>query len=123
MVKSGIYIAVSILFIFGIKMLFSHINEGLLSSFPDFRSFGISIRIALVEGVTPLCIGLAVGIVTLEPVYQLITIGKVLFTGVFLGVILGTRLSRHTLHLRFSSVGALFVLGIAIKMIINLFSV
>ena len=119
-VRVNILISLSILLIFGLKVLLSGIRTQSEFRKFDFTNNKITAFAALAEGITSLVIGIAIGLLSMKPYLHWILIGIFLFSGVVAGLILAARMGNNSLKLRFGPVGGLLFLAAAIQLAMNL---
>jgi len=118
--QTNMIISVCILVIFGLNVLLTNINANSRDEVPDFTNNSVIVLAALAEGITPLSIGIAFGLVSLQLVNQWLLTGVIMLVGIISGISLGSRLGSNSRKLRFGPVGGLLILAVAIKLIINM---
>ena len=118
--KMNVMISLSILLIFGLKVLLSGIRSQSEFRTFDFTSNKITAFAALAEGITPLAIGIAIGLLSLHPFLHWYLIGVFLFSGIVAGLLLAVRMDKNVLKLRLGPIGGLLLLAAAIQLAVNL---
>lgn len=119
-VWANMLISLSILLIFGLKVLLTGIrSQGTEKAF-DFTNNKVTLFTALAEGITPLAIGIAIGLLSAQPYLHWVVIGFFLLTGIISALALPARLGTASLKFRFGPIGGLLLLAAAIKLALNL---
>jgi len=113
-------ISLSILFIFGLKVLLSGIRTQTEEKTYDYSENKVLFFASLAEGITPLVIGIAIGLLTLKPFLHWGIITGFLLVGILSGLISGLRMGTRINKLRLGPIGGLLLLAAAIKLVINL---
>ena len=118
--NSNYYIAAGILLLMGLKIIFDS-----LKTKPEEKTFDLSetrvlIMLSIAEGVTPMIIGIAIGL-TVEAVFPswsilLITQSLALISGLVFGTLYG----KNALRLRTGPIGGLILLAASLKLLIDL---
>lgn len=119
-VRVNMLISLSILLIFGLKVLLTGIRTQPEERAFDFTDNKVTVFAALAEGITPLVIGLAIGLLSLHPYLHWIVTGIFFFTGIVTGLILTSRKGPDLLKLRLAPISGLLLLAAAFKLIISL---
>jgi len=118
--RTNMAISLSILLIFGLKVLLTGIKMSTQEKAFDYTDSQVTLLAALAEGITPLSVGIAIGILSLHPIMHWLLIGGFLFTGVLTGLILASGMGSASLKLRLGPIGGLLLIAAAIKMIISI---
>ena len=119
-VRVNMLISLSILLIFGLKVLLTGIRtQGEEKAF-DYTDNKVTLFAALAEGITPLTVGIAIGLLSIHPYLHWMVIGIFLITGIVFGLFLAVRMGTGSLKLRFGPIGGLLLLAAAIKLALNL---
>lgn len=118
--KVNMLISLSILLIFGLKVLLSGIRTQVEEKAFDYTDNKVVLLAALAEGITPLSIGIAVGLLSINPYLHWSVIGIFLLTGILAGLFLAPRSGSGMHKLRLGPVSGLLLLAAAIKLILNL---
>lgn len=119
-VKVNILISLCILLILGLKVLLTSIRTQVEEKAFDFTDNKVLSLAALAEGITPLVIGIAIGLITLQPYLHWMVIGSFLITAILAGLFLASRMGSAALKLRLGPVGGLLLLAAAIKLALNI---
>lgn len=119
-VRVNILISLSILLVFGLKVLLTGIRTQVEEREFDLTDNKVLLLAALAEGITPLVIGIAIGLLSLQPYLHWAVIGIFLITGILIGLLLAPRMSSAALKLRLGPVGGLLLLAAAIKLALNI---
>ena len=120
--RVNILISLSIMLVFGLKVLLTAIRFQMqeqedASNYADNKVIYIS---ALTEGITPLFIGVAIGLLSTHPYLHWLLIGLFLISGILSGQFLASNLGINALKLRFGAFGGLLLLAAAIKLALNI---
>ncbi len=118
--RINIIISLSILLIFGLKVLLSGIRTQSEYRTFDFANNKITAFAALAEGITPLVIGIAIGLLSKQPYLHWYLIGIFLFSGIIAGLFIAARMGSNSLKLRLGPIGGLLLLAAAIQLAMNL---
>jgi putative Mn2+ efflux pump MntP len=118
--KVNIFISLSILFIFGLKVLLTGIKSPSLEKAFDYTDNKVTLFAALAEGITSLSIGIAIGLLSLHPYLHWILIGLFLLAGIIMALTLAVRMGTEALKIRLGPVGGLLLLAAAIKLFLNI---
>lgn len=119
-VRVNMLISLSILLLFGIKVLLSALRNQVDERTFDYTDNKILLFASLAEGITPLVIGTAIGLLSLHPYLHWLVIGFFLLTGILMGLITTIRLGVDSLKLNLGPIGGILLLAAAIKMILSL---
>lgn len=119
-VRVNMLISLSILLIFGLKVLLSGIRTQTEERAFDYADNKVTMFAALAEGITSLGIGLAIGLLSAHPYLHWIVTGIFLITGVLTGLFVANRMGSDSLKLRLGPIGGFLMLAAAFKLIINL---
>lgn len=120
--RVNMLISLSILLFWGLKVLLTAIRTQGEETAYDYTNNNGILFAALAEGITPLAIGTAIGILSIHPYLHWLVIGIFLSTGIFIGLLIANRTNSGSPKLRFGSVSGLLLLAAAIKLILNLTS-
>jgi len=123
--RINILISLSIMLVFGLKVLLTAIRlqtqvkeeEEAETDYTDNKVIFIA---ALTEGITPLFIGAAIGLLSTHPYLHWLLIGVFLISGIFSGQFLASSIGINSLKLRFGAFGGLLLLAAAIKLALNI---
>ncbi len=118
-VRVNMLVSFSILLISGLIALLSAIRTPVEEKTFDYADNKVLLFSALAEGITPLVIGTAIGVLSLHPYLHWLVIGIFLASGILVGLIGATRRSSRSLKLRLGPVSGLLLLAAAIKLILN----
>jgi putative Mn2+ efflux pump MntP len=121
-VRVNMLISLSILLIIGLKVLLTAIRNQAEETESDLTDNKVLLFTSLTEGIIPLAIGIAIGLLSLYPYLHWLVIGVFLITGILMGLILANRKSSGSLKLRLSHISGLLLLAASIKLILNLTS-
>jgi putative Mn2+ efflux pump MntP len=124
-VRVNILISLSIMLIFGLKVLLSAIRSQTQvkeeeEEETDYTDNKVIFIAALTEGITPLFIGAAIGLLSTHPYLHWLLIGLFLISGIFSGQFLAARMGIKSLKFRFGAFGGLLLLAAAIKLALNI---
>ncbi|MDO9255388.1 MAG: manganese efflux pump [Bacteroidales bacterium] len=121
-VRVNMMISLSIFLVFGLKILLLEIRTQADENAFDFTDNKVVMFAALAEGITPLFIGTAIGVLSLHPYMHWMGIGIFLLAGILIGLWEAKRMGSDAFKLRFGPIGGLLLLAAAIKLILNLTS-
>jgi putative Mn2+ efflux pump MntP len=113
-------ISLSILLILGLKILFTGIRNQAPEKKYDYLNNKVILIAALTEGIAPLAVGVAIGLVSLQPYLHWILTGVFLFSGILAGVLLSKNQLAISSKIKLAQVGGLLLLAAAIKLMLNL---
>lgn len=113
-------ISLSILLIIGLKILFTGIRNQAPEKKYDYLNNKVILIAALTEGIAPLAVGVAIGLVSLHPYLHWILTGVFLFSGILAGVLLSKNQLAISSKIKLAQVGGLLLLAAAIKLMLNL---
>lgn len=119
-VRTNMWISFSILLISGLTILLNAIRTQAEDKTSDFTDNKVLLFAALSEGITPLVIGAAIGLLSAHLYLHWMVIGFFLITGIMMGLFVALRMGSGSLKLRFGPIGGLLLLAAAIKLILNL---
>ncbi len=119
-VRVNMMISLSILFIFGLKVLLTGIRTQQQEKAFDYSDSRVASFAALAEGVTALAIGIAIGLLSQQPYLHWFLVGIILLVGIIAAIILAGSMGNAALKLRLGPVGGLLMLSAAIKLTLNL---
>jgi putative Mn2+ efflux pump MntP len=119
-VKVNMAISLSIMFIFGLKVLLTGIRMQTEEITFDFTDQKVTFFAALAEGITPLAIGVSIGLLSVHPYLHWIIVGMFLLSGILTALVLARRMGIASFKLRLGPIGGLFLLAAAIKLAISL---
>ena len=113
-------ISLSILLILGLKVLLSGIKMSTEEKVFDYTDNQVTLMAALVEGISPLSVGIAIGLLSLHPYLHWLLIGGFLFAGIIAGLVLPIVMGSASLKFRLGPIGGLLLIAAGIKMIISI---
>ncbi len=119
-VRINMLISLSIMFIFGLKVLLTGIRTREEDRTFDYTDSKVTFFAALAEGITTLAIGISIGLLSLHAYLHWILIGLFLLSGIVTALLLAIRMGKESLKLKLGPVGGLLLLAAAIKLAINL---
>jgi putative Mn2+ efflux pump MntP len=119
-VSVNMLISLSIMLIMGLKVLLSGIRQQTQEKTFEYTDTKVTFFAALAEGITPLIIGLAIGLLSIHPYLHWLIIGLFLLTGILTGLVLAARTGINSLKLRLGPIGGLLLLAAAIKLALNI---
>ena len=119
-IRINMVISLSIMFIFGLKVLLTGIRAPEEDKAFDYTDSKVTFFASLAEGITPLAIGISIGLLSLNPYLHWIITGLLMLSGIVAALILSKRMGRDSFKLRLAPVGGLLLLAAAIKLAINL---
>jgi len=119
-VKVNMLISLSIMLIFGLKVLFTGIRAQTEEKAFDYTDNKVTAFAALAEGITPFVIGIAIGLLSLSVYLHWFLIGIFLLLGNLAGMFAASRMGINSLKLRFAPIGGLLLLAASIKLALNL---
>lgn len=119
-IKVNMMISFSILLIFGLRVLLAGIRIPLQENAFDYTDNKVVFLSALAEGITPLAIGIAIGLLSVHQYLDWMVIDVFLFTGIIAGLIVSKRLGSGSLKLRLGPISGLLLLAAAIKLMLNI---
>jgi putative Mn2+ efflux pump MntP len=102
--------------IFGLKVLLTGIKTSTEEKAFDYSDSKVTFLAAIAEGITPLAIGIAIGLLTLFPYLHWLITGTILLAGIVSGLIVSSRMGNAVFKLRFGPIGGLLLLAAAIQM-------
>jgi putative Mn2+ efflux pump MntP len=118
--RTNMLISLSILLIFGLKVLLTGIKTPAADRAFNITDNKVTMFAALAEGITPLSIGIAIGLLSSHPYLHWFLIGIFIFSGILTALFLAGRMGNNSLKLRLGPVGGLLMLAAAIQLAINL---
>jgi putative Mn2+ efflux pump MntP len=118
-VRVNMLISFSILLMSGLIALLTAIRTPVEEKTFDYTDNKVLLFSGLAEGITPLIIGTAIGLLSVHPYLHWLVIGIFLASGILMGLIIATRMSSRSLKLRLGPVSGLLLLAAAIKLILN----
>jgi putative Mn2+ efflux pump MntP len=113
-------ISLSILLIFGLKVLFAGIKTQAEEKSYDYSNNNVVFFASMAEGITPLSIGIAIGLLTMKPYLHWAIIAGFLLTGIMTGMVSGLSMGEKLNKLRPGPIGGLLLIAAAIKLLVNL---
>lgn len=113
-------ISLSILFIFGLKTLLTGIRSQAQQKDYDYTDIKVVFLAALAEGITPLAVGIAIGLISVHHYTQWLITGAFLLAGIISALITVSRMGTAAFKLRLGPLGGLLLLAAAIQMTISL---
>jgi putative Mn2+ efflux pump MntP len=119
-VRVNMLISLSILLVFGLKVLLTSIRTQVDEKAYDYTDNKVLLFAALAEGITPLIIGTAIGLLSVQPYLHWLVIGIFLLTGILIGLIAASRMNLSSLKLRFGPIGGMLLLAVALKLMLSL---
>lgn len=119
-IRINMLISLSILLIFGLKVLLSGIRTQPEERAFDYTDNKVTMFASLAEGITPLGIGLAIGLLSEHPYLHWIITGIILVIGILSGIIVASRMGPSSLKLRLGPIGGFLLLAASFKLIISL---
>jgi len=118
--KTNIIISLSIMLIVGIRILFWGIRQQPQEKTIEYTDNSVTLFAALAEGITPLFIGFAIGILSLHPYLHWLLIGLFLFMGIIAGLVVSMRTGISSLKIRLDYIGGFLFIAAAIKLALNI---
>ena len=109
-------ISLSIMLVFGLKVLLAGIKTSTEEKAFDYTDSKVTFLAAMAEGITPLSIGIAIGLLSNFPYLQWLITGIVLLAGIVSGLIVSSRMGNTAFKLRFGPIGGLLLLAASIQM-------
>jgi len=119
-VRVNMFISFFILLIFGLKVLLTSIKSQSEDKEYDYTDNKVTFLASLAEGITPLAIGIAIGLLSIHPYLHWFLTGLFLLSGILTGLLLAARIGINSLKLRFGSLGGVLLLAAAIKLTLSL---
>jgi putative Mn2+ efflux pump MntP len=119
-VTTNMTISLSILLIVGLKVLLTGIKMPTQEKAFDYVDNKVTLIAALAEGITPLFVGTAIGLLSLHPYTHWFLIGGLLLVGIIAGLAMVSGIGSNSLKLRLGPIGGLLMIAASIKMIISL---
>jgi putative Mn2+ efflux pump MntP len=113
-------ISLSILFIFGLKTLLTGIRTQAQQKEFDYSDVKVIFLAAIAEGITPLAIGISIGLISQHHYTQWFITGTFLLVGIISALIAVSKTGAKAFKLRFGPIGGLLLLAAAIQMAISL---
>jgi putative Mn2+ efflux pump MntP len=113
-------ISFSILLMSGLIALLSAIRTPVEERKFDHTDNKVLFFSALAEGISPLVIGTAIGLLSIHAYLHWLVIGIFLMAGILTGIFTVNRKGNDSLKLRFARVSGLLLLAAAIKLALNL---
>lgn len=118
--RVNMLISLIILFIIGLKVLIEGIRTQGEQSTYDFTDNKVILFAALAEGITPLIIGTAIGLLSVHPYLHWLVIGIFLITAILSGLFIAARKGSDSLKTRLGPIAGLLLLAAAIKLTLNI---
>jgi putative Mn2+ efflux pump MntP len=115
-VRVNMAISLSIMLIFGLKVLLTGIKSETEEKSFDYTDSKVTFLAAIAEGITPLAIGIAIGLLSMFPYLHWLITGTILLTGILSGLIVSSRMGNAAFKLRLAPVGGLLLLAASIHM-------
>ncbi len=115
-VRVNMAISLSIMLIFGLKVLLTGIKTSMDEKSFDYTDLKVTFLASLAEGITPLAIGIAVGLLSMSPYMHWLITGTILLAGIVSGLIVSARMRNESFKLRFGPIGGLLLLAASIHM-------
>ena len=119
-VRINMAISISILLIFGLKALLTGIKTTNEDRAFDYTDTKVTLLAALAESITPLAVGIAIGLLSLKPYVHWMLIGIILLTGIISGLAIASRMGNDSYKLRLGPIGGLLLLAASIQMAIKI---
>jgi len=118
--RVNMMISFSIMLIIGLIVLISNIRPQIPENEFDYSDKKAISFSALAEGIIPLMIGSAIGILSTRPYLHGLLIGMFLLSGIIAGQILAINIGINSLKIKLGAAGGLLFLAAAIKLALNL---
>lgn len=118
--KVNALISFSILLIFGLIILLTNIRMPVQEKENDYTNNKAILLAALAEGITPLSIGIAIGLLSLQPYLHLLLIGLFFLAGIAVSQLIAKRKRSGSPKLKLGSIAGLLLLAAAIKLMLNI---
>jgi putative Mn2+ efflux pump MntP len=118
--NSNYYISLGILLIMGLKIVFDSIRTRPEDKAFDFSDTRVIVMLSIAEGITPLVIGIAIGLVAEYVLLPWIILAILQFLSILIGLIAGSRYGVASFRFRLGPVGGLIMLAAALKLLIDL---
>lgn len=115
-VRINMAISLSLMLIFGLKVLLTGIKTSTEEKAFDYSDSKVTFLAAIAEGITPLAIGIAVGLLSMSPYLHWLITGTILFAGIITGLLVSSHMGNSALKLRFGPIGGLLLLAASIQM-------
>jgi putative Mn2+ efflux pump MntP len=109
-------ISLSLMLIFGLKLLLTGIKTSTEEKAFDYSDSKVTFLAAIAEGITPLAIGIAIGLLSMFPYLHWLITGTILLVGIISGLIVSARMGNESFKLRFGPLGGLLLLAASIHM-------
>jgi putative Mn2+ efflux pump MntP len=119
-VRVNMLISLSILLILGLKVLLTGIRTRDENKEFDYTDTKVIVFAALTEGITPLFIGIAIGLLSVRPSLHWIVTGIFLVSGILAGLFIANGMGSDSLKHRLGPIGGFLLLAASFKLIINL---
>lgn len=113
-VRVNMAISLSIMLIFGLKVLLTGIKTSTEEKAFDYTDSKVTFLAAIAEGITPLAIGIAIGLLSLFPYVHWLITGTILLAGIVSALIITSRMGAESFKLRFGPIGGLLLLAASI---------
>lgn len=121
--RINMLISIAILLIFGMKVLLTTIKIQSQEKAFDYTDHKVVFFAALAEGITPMIIGLAVGLISAQLYLHWILIGIFLFLGIISGLVIASKTGLEARKIRLGPIGGFLLLAAALKLILNIVNV
>lgn len=118
--KVNMLISLSILLIFGLKVILSGIRQQNGEKSYNYAEVKVVLLAAVAEAITPLAVGIGIGLLSEHPFTHWIVIGSFFFAGIFTALIVASAMGVNSLRLRFGPIGGLLLLAAALKLILSI---
>jgi len=115
-IRVNMAVSLSIMLIFGLKVLLTGIKTRTEEKAFDYSDSKVTFLAAIAEGITPLAIGIAIGLLSMSPYLHWFITGTILLAGIITGLIVTSRMGNTAFKLRFGPIGGLFLLAASIQM-------
>jgi len=120
--RVNMLISLSIILIIGLKVLLTNIKTQNEENTFDYTVNKVLVLAALAEGITPLVVGIAIGLLSVHPYLHWLVIGIFLLAGILTGLMVANRKNPGSFKLRPGTIAGFLLLAIALKLMLSLTS-
>jgi putative Mn2+ efflux pump MntP len=120
--RVNMLISLSILLFIGLKVLLTNIRNQPEEKEFDYTDNKVLLVAALAEGITPLIVGIAIGLLSVHLYLHWLVIGIFLLAGILIALMAASRKGFGSSKLRIGTIGGFLILAVSLKLILSLTS-
>jgi len=118
--NSNIYISLGILSVMGLKIIFDSVRTRQEDKTFDLSEMRMIVMLAVAEGITPLIVGIAIGLTVEMVLIPWIILVLLQAVSILSGLVYGPRRGTASVRFRSGMLGGLILLAAALKLLMNL---